>query len=175
VHRGDVDDLAAARGLSPTGEFALAEKRAVKIGVVYPVDFLGCHFGVACAAAHYAGSVDQDVGGAEFTGNRLEQACDAFFIPNVGLPNDRPAACTRRRLSSAPASPVWKVTATFAPAFANSSAIAWPIPESEPVIRATLLSSFSIRYASVLDVSLGEGSPAQFMNADLRPRVRAIT
>src|SRR5947208_6533923 len=55
VHRGDVDDLAAARGLSPTDEFAAAEKRAVKIGVDYPVEFLGCHFGDACAAAPYAG------------------------------------------------------------------------------------------------------------------------
>jgi hypothetical protein len=53
--------------------------------------------------------------------------------------------------------------------------IAWPIPESKPVMKAILLSSFSIRYASVLDASLGDGSPAQFINADLQPRARAIT
>src|SRR3954447_5122633 len=32
----------------------------------------------------------------------------------------------------------------FAPACAKASAMAWPIPESEPVIRAILLSSFAI-------------------------------
>src|SRR5205807_8233655 len=89
VHRGDVDDLAAARGLSPTDEFAAAEKRAVKIGVDYLVEFLGRHLGHAGPAAAYAGIVYQDVGGAEFAGYRLEQARDAFFVPNVGLPHDR--------------------------------------------------------------------------------------
>jgi hypothetical protein len=132
--------------LAPADEFAAAEKRAIEVGLDHPVEFFGRCVGNTCSAIADPGIVDQDVGGAEFAGYRLEQARDAFFIPNVGLPNDGSSACRVHAAPAlfGPASSVWKVMATFAPAFANSSAIAWPIPESEPVIRAILLSRFGI-------------------------------
>jgi hypothetical protein len=130
--------------LAATNELPAAEEPAIEIGFDDQVEFVGRHLGDVCSATAHAGIVDEDVGRAEFAGYRLEQASDASFIPNIGLPHNGFPACRLYPAAAFFGAGLVCVedAATFAPARANSSAIAWPIPESEPVMRAVLCRAF---------------------------------
>lgn len=147
MHRGDIEDLAAAaRGLAPTDERAATEERAIEVRLDDAVEFLGRHLGHAGPATAHSRIVDQDVGCAELATGGIEQGSDARFIPNIELPHHGLPA---RRLH--PAATFLGAGLVRVECEDDVRASARELlghglahPKSGPVIRAIFLSSFAI-------------------------------
>lgn len=92
VHRGDVDDLAAAAmGAAHADEFAAAVERAVQVGLERVVPILERHVGHLFSRAVDAGVVHEDVGRGQAPRRFAEQLLHLLRIVLIDLQHDRAA------------------------------------------------------------------------------------
>ena len=86
LHRGDVDDLAAASRLQPKlDEPAAAKERAVEVGADRPVPHVGGQLAHVLARRVDTGVVHQDVDTAERTDGLFEQRRHLILVADVDL------------------------------------------------------------------------------------------
>jgi hypothetical protein len=90
VHRGDVDDLAAA--IAPPHELAAAEERAVEVDLDHPVEVRRGGLGErGLLDVGGPGVVDQDVGRAQRLGDAVEQGRHRRLVGLVQAGHEGPA------------------------------------------------------------------------------------